>query len=180
MTPDIHLLPFGTVDFSELRAGVAFEQRSVCVYGKVHPQPRLTKWYGPVAYRYSGLEWPVEALPRLLEELLGRVGALTGERFNSVLCNLYRGGRDCVGWHADDEPIFGGDPVVASLSFGASRTFRLRRKADRKVKREFELGDGTLLVMGRGVQPGWEHSLPRTARSVGERINLTFRYIPES
>lgn len=173
--PDVQLMDFGRgVEFGVLRSAIEWAQRTVRVYGREHPQPRLTRWYGPCEYVYSGLCWEAKPMPSLVEGLRARVEALTGERFNSVLCNLYRDGSDTVGWHADDEPIFGGDPIVASLSFGAERTFRMRPKAGGPSV-GFELFDGSLLVMGRGVQPAWEHTLPRTKRAIGERINLTFR-----
>jgi alkylated DNA repair dioxygenase AlkB len=162
------------VAYAELRAAIDWAQRSVTVYGKTYPQPRLTRWYGDVPYVYSGLSWEPSPMPPLLVTIRERVELLTRERFNSVLCNLYRNGSDCVGWHADDEPVFGGDPVVASVSFGAPRTFKLRRN-DKSEHREYVLEDGSLFVMGRGIQREWQHSIPRTAGSVGERINLTFR-----
>lgn len=162
------------VDFDAIKSAIAWEQRSVTVYGKVHAQPRLTKWYGDAAYTYSNLVWPPAAMPELVAAIKARVETLTGERFNSVLCNLYRDGSDGVGWHADDEPIFGGDPVVASVSFGASRVFKVRPNAGGPAI-DFLLGHGQLLVMGRGVQRGFQHSIPKTARAVGARVNLTFR-----
>lgn len=165
------------IDFDSLHKVIAFEQRQVVVYGKTHPQPRLTKWYGPKAYTYSGLTWNPEALPTDLEWLRKAVELETGGQFNSVLCNLYRDGSDRIHWHSDDEPEFGIEPEVASLSFGAGRTFRMRRKEDHKVTRSFELGNASLLYMPRGTQRGWEHTVPKTTKPVGPRINLTFRYL---
>ena len=162
------------VDFDELHRAVAWEQRSVTVFGRIYPQPRLTCWYGEVPYVYSGLRWEALPMPPLIDRLRQRVEAMIGEGFNSCLCNRYRDGSDSVGWHADDEPLFGGDPVVASLSFGAPRTFKLRRN-DRTAEREFVLHHGSLLVMGRGIQREWQHTLPKTRKPCGERINLTFR-----
>ncbi len=162
------------VDYAELRGVVEWAQRSVTVYGKVHPQPRLTRWYGGVPYGYSGLSWEPSPMPPLVAAVRDRVQEVTREKFNSVLCNLYRDGSDCVGYHADDEPVFGGDPIVASVSFGAARVFKLK-KNDGSDKREFVLEDGKLFVMGRGIQRDWKHSIPKSAKPCGERINLTFR-----
>lgn len=97
--------------------------------------------------------------------------------FNSVLANLYRDGRDSNGWHADDEPELGDDPIVASLSFGASRRFLLRSREHPAQRYEWTLAHGSLLVMGRGVQSAYVHSVPKTSRPAGERINLTFRLV---
>jgi alkylated DNA repair dioxygenase AlkB len=175
MPPDVRVMPLGiAISFAELRASIDWAQRSVTVYGKVYPQPRLTRWYGDVPYVYSGLSWEASPMPALLQTIRQHVEALTGETFNSVLCNLYRDGRDSVGFHADDEPIFGGDPIVASVSFGAGRTFAVRANKG-KERHSYLLQDGQLLVMGRGVQTGWKHSLLKSAEPVGERINLTYR-----
>lgn len=170
----IHLKGFDQTPFDSLLEGIEWQQRSVRVYGKTHPQPRLTKWYGPVPYPYSGLSWDAAPMPDQLAKLAQKVSTAAGEAFNSVLCNLYRDGQDTVGWHADDEPLFGSDPIVASLSYGATRTFKLRENGT-KSSVSYDLEDGDLIVMGKGMQLGWQHSIPRTARPVGQRINLTFR-----
>jgi alkylated DNA repair dioxygenase AlkB len=81
-----------------------------------------------------------------------------------------------MGWHADDEPELGTDPVIASLSLGAVRRFALRHKATR-ARRDLALGHGSLLVMRGATQANWQHALPRTARPLGLRINLTFRRV---
>jgi alkylated DNA repair dioxygenase AlkB len=162
--------------FAAVHEAIAWEQRSVTVYGKTHPQPRLTKWYGEVPYCYSGLRWEPAPMPALLDRIRQVVERQAGAKFNSVLCNLYRDGQDSVGWHADDEPLFGGDPVVGSVSYGAPRLFKLRRN-DKTASRDIILLDSQLLVMGRSIQKDWQHCIPKTAQAVGPRINLTFRQI---
>ena len=99
-----------------------------------------------------------------------------GVVFNGVLLNRYRTGRDSVSWHADDEPEFGERPVIASVSFGGTRTFQLKHKT-RKDKASVELTHGSLLIMRGGTQANWLHQIPKTARQVEERLNLTFRAI---
>lgn len=176
--PNTSLLKaFDKTPWDALKSAIDWQQKSVTVYGKEHLQPRLTRWYGPVAYPYSGLRWEPDAMPQLLAELAGRVSQKLEAPFNSVLCNLYRHGHDGVGWHADNEPIFGPDPIVASLSYGATRTFKLRLYRDHKNVHSWDLEDGDLFVMGRGTQPDWQHTLAKTNQVVGERINLTFRFI---
>jgi len=168
---------FDSTPWDVLRNGVDWVQQSVTVYGKVHPQPRLTRWFGPVVYAYSGIRWEPEPMTPLLTELAAKVSAASGFKFNSVLCNLYRHGHDGVGWHADNERIFGEDPVVASLSFGATRTFKLRHNEDKKTTFSWDLENGDLFVMGTGTQREWQHTLVKTNMLVAERINLTFRFI---
>jgi alkylated DNA repair dioxygenase AlkB len=104
---------------------------------------------------------------------------VTGLPFNSVLANLYRDGSDSMGWHADNEQEVGprvSDRHIASLSFGATRRF-LVRSNEQKVKHEFRLASGDLLVMRGTAQCEFKHSLPKTAKAVGPRVNLTFRKI---
>jgi alkylated DNA repair dioxygenase AlkB len=105
------------------------------------------------------------------------VGELSGTEFNAVLLNLYRDGRDGMGWHADDEPELGRNPVIASVSLGAPRRFCLRHRRRKDLKLDLELPRGSLLVMAGPMQHHWVHALPKTRRPVGERINLTFRRV---
>ena len=108
-----------------------------------------------------------------------RVEALCDRRFNSVLLNWYRDGDDAMSWHSDDEPELGPEPVIASVSLGAERVFKLRRKPHQKgnPSRSVPLPDGSVLVMAGTTQARYEHALARTAKPVGGRINLTFREI---
>lgn len=176
--PNVTYRPaFDDTAYVELRAAIDWQQRSVTVYGKTYPQPRLTRWYGPIGYTYSGLAWPADPLPPVLRALAEKTSAAVGVELNSVLCNLYRDGRDCVSWHADDEEGMGA--TIASLSYGATRTFKLRPAGAGRSPRHtsYDLEHGSLLVMWPGVQRDWQHCIPRTARPVGERINLTFRRV---
>lgn len=178
-SPNIRHLPkFDTTTaWATLRDGVDWQQRSIRVFGKVYAQPRLTCWYGDVPYRYSGLELGSNPMPSWLTELTQRVSSEVGVTFNCVLCNLYRDGQDTVGWHADDESLFGPDPIVASLSYGATRTFQVRSREKPSVRQAWQLQARDLLVMGSGVQTAYQHRVPRTPKTeiVGPRINLTFR-----
>jgi alkylated DNA repair dioxygenase AlkB len=96
--------------------------------------------------------------------------------FNSVLANLYRNGSDSMGCHADDEKELGNHPVIASLSLGETRLFKLHHKK-RKITLNFELGHGDLVVMAGALQQHWVHSVPKTTLNKAPRINLTFRRI---
>jgi alkylated DNA repair dioxygenase AlkB len=118
-----------------------------------------------------------EPFPEFLRGVLERLWKAGGVRFNTALGNLYRTGSDGVSWHADDEADLGPAPTIASLSLGATRRFLMRRKDDHSVTRAFELTHGSLLWMTGETQQHWEHSIPKTTRSVDARINLTFRAI---
>lgn len=172
--PDIQLHSVPSIPVADLVEAIAFQQLSLRMYGKDVPQPRLVAWYGPCDYTYSRLTLPAQSLPERLQGLMAVASDLAGEQFNSVMCNLYRDGSDSVAWHADDEPEFGGDPVIASMSFGATRRFAVRDNAQ-KTRTTWDLTDGSVLVMGRGVQPNYQHSIAKTKKPVGQRVNLTFR-----
>ncbi len=149
------------------------------MFGRLVDSPRLSCWMGDpqAAYRYSGVRFtPVPWLPALAA-VRERLQLETGHAFNSVLLNRYRDGRDCMGWHSDDEPELGPQPLIASLSLGATRRFLLKHRARPEVRACVELQHGDLLLMGGDTQRHYRHALPRTARPVGERINLTFRQI---
>ena len=158
------------------------QPRRGVAYGREYLVPRLEAWYGPLPYRFNGATFPAREAPPVVAALKLRLECfLPGVEFSGCLVNVYRDGRDYVSWHSDDEPDMG-DPIVASVSLGAERDFLLR--AIRPVsatasalvpnRGKIKLGHGSLLVMGRGVQGMYQHSLPRRANA-GLRINLTFR-----
>jgi alkylated DNA repair dioxygenase AlkB len=170
-------LPIGNAEvFERLLRETDWRHETVLVYGKRHLQPRLTAWYGEAAYTYSGLRLAPLPMTPLLAQLRSAVEAATGHRYNSVLLNHYRDGADSMGMHSDDEPELGPQPVIASLSYGATRTFILRHKASKRTLK-FDLTDGNLLLMGGSLQRHWLHGINKTAKPTGPRLNLTFRYI---
>jgi alkylated DNA repair dioxygenase AlkB len=169
--------------FVALARETPWRQERIAVYGREVLQPRLTAWYGDpgARYAYSGLA--LEPLPwtPLLADLKARVETASGARFDSLLLNLYRDGRDCVSWHSDAEPELGRNPVIASLSLGAALRFQLRSRPPLPpARRELALRHGDLLLMRGATQHEWAHQVPRTARPVGPRINLTFRLVRRS
>lgn len=165
--------------FAELLSTTQWRQDSMKMFGELKPLPRLTAWYGDpgARYVYSGIENEPSPWTPALEEVKHAVEAACGVAFNGVLLNRYRTGRDSMGWHADDEPEFGVDPVIASVSFGGTRNFQLKHKRRKELKASTELTHGSLLVMSGGTQANWLHQVPKTAKPVGERLNLTFRRI---
>ncbi|MEX3694027.1 alpha-ketoglutarate-dependent dioxygenase AlkB [Paraburkholderia sp. BR14263] len=141
-------------------------------------QPRLTAWQGDegAVYVYSGIRNIPQPWTSQVAELRDAISALCGVRFNSVLLNRYRTGTDSMGWHADHEPELGPEPVIASLSLGATRRFDLRHNAT-GVVRSFQMTSGSLLVMQGKTQAQWRHRVPKEPAVSGERVNLTFRVI---
>jgi len=163
--------------FEELKAQVAWRQEAMQFGRRKVLQPRLTAWYGDEGktYVYSGIRnHPLPWTPLLLTLKAGAEG-FAETVFNSVLLNYYRDGTDSVGWHADNESELGERPIIASLSFGATRTFELRRRTTGKVAK-VPLTSGSILVMRGTTQRDWVHRIPKEPGSTG-RINLTFRFI---
>lgn len=167
--------------FERLLAGVPWSVHRIRLFGRLVDSPRLSCWIGDpgAGYTYSGTRFEPHSWPPALADLRVRVADACGEEFNSVLANLYRDGGDAMGWHRDDEPELGPRPVIASLSLGATRRFVLKEAlpAGAPRRRVLELGHGSLLRMAGDTQRNYRHALPRTARAVGPRINLTFRRI---
>jgi alkylated DNA repair dioxygenase AlkB len=159
-----------------LTTEIAWEQLPIQVFGKPVMQPRLMAWAGALPYRYSGLTLEPRPLPPALAELCARASEASGEAFNHVVLNLYRDGRDHIGMHADNERELGRDPIIGSLSLGATRRFVLKPK-NRKIrkKRELRLLHGCLIVMGGACQHSWYHGVPAEPSVAASRINVTFR-----
>lgn len=163
----------------ELQAGIHWEVHRIRLFGRWVDSPRLSSWIGDAdaSYRYSGARFAPKPWLPALQALRLQVAEAAGVRFNSVLANLYRDGRDAMGWHSDDEPELGRQPVIASLSLGAPRRFLLRHRQDPLRKLTLVLPHGSLLLMRGDTQENYRHALPRTAKPTGARINLTFRWI---
>jgi alkylated DNA repair dioxygenase AlkB len=161
--------------YEELRSDVPWRQE-VGSWGR--PFPRLTAWHADagLTYTYSGVTHQALAWTASLAALRRRVEKAAGAEVNSLLLNYYRDGRDSIGFHADDEPELGANPVVLSVSLGAARRFVLRHTGS-GYRLQLELGHGSLLVMAGTLQHHWKHALPRAPTVAGGRINLTFRRI---
>jgi alkylated DNA repair dioxygenase AlkB len=161
-----------------LRDELPWEVHRIRMFGRIVDSPRLSAWVGDrdATYRYSGTRFVPHPWTPSLRALRDRVAEACGARFNSVLANLYRDGADRMGWHSDDEPELGPEPLIASLSLGAARTFRFRAKSGGEPV-AIELGHGSLLRMAGATQRLYKHELPARKRVGGPRINLTFRSI---
>ena len=163
---------------AKLEARNDWTQGRIRMFGREILEPRLTFFEGDPGVRYTYAHRPLDGLgwtPEL-EALRERFARDFGIKTNTVLANLYRDGQDSMGWHRDDEPELGHDPLVVSLSLGATRDFDVRRDADRWTQR-FALGHGDLLIMGSKSQTQWTHSIPKRLKVNIFRINLTFRQV---
>jgi alkylated DNA repair dioxygenase AlkB len=165
---------------------------SQCAWGRRrtsfgHAVPRDEAYYGDPETHYTYSRREYRPLPWIQELLLlkARAEEATPEAaysnlglprlgYNAVLCNLYRDGNDSVGLHSDAEPEMG--PVIASVSLGAERLFRLKRK-DGGIAFAERLPPGSLLIMAGQTQRNFKHEVPKEPNIIESRLNLTFRRI---
>lgn len=154
---------------------IEWRQDQITMFGKTHPTPRLQAWYGDpeASYTYSRIKLAPKAWAPELLDLKQFCEDQTKARFQGVLCNLYRDGRDYAAAHSDNEPELGPRPLIASLSFGAVRKFKLRHRDGEVV--ELWPRPGSLIVMSGPLQEFWKHELPKSLKVKEERLNLTFR-----
>lgn len=168
------------VILGDLIDSVPWRSERIVVWGKTRLQPRLTAWFGDPGndYTYSGLRLtPVPWTPPL-KAIRREVERFAGVEFNSVLLNYYRDQNDSMGFHSDDEPELGREPVIASVSFGERRTFVLKHRTNRDIRPvRLPLDSGSLLLMRGGTQHNWKHGIEKQTRPCGPRVNLTFRRI---
>lgn len=171
--------------FEQLRSEIPWKEKEIIVWGKKCLQPRLTAWFGDFPYTYSRMTLQPFKWSPLLEILRDKIENETGFHFNSMLANLYRDNKDSVDWHSDDEKSLGQNPVIASLSFGDTRMFELKRKPSKddegadenSSKIKIPLNNGSLLLMSGATQHDWLHRVAKEYHDRGPRINLTFRII---
>jgi alkylated DNA repair dioxygenase AlkB len=165
--------------FVELLKNTPWQQDEITIYGKKHLQPRLTALYGNEGkpYSYSNITMQPLYWTLTLQKIKSLVENIAKTNFTTVLLNYYRDGSDSNGWHADNEKELGINPIIASLSLGTERNFQLRHNTDVSQKKNIILENGSLLLMKGTTQHFWKHQVPKTAKTIGSRINLTFRVI---
>lgn len=165
--------------FTALQKEIPWQQDFIRVFGKTHPQPRLTALFGNEgkSYSYSNISMQPHCWSSLLLTIKEKVEETTNTVFSTVLLNYYRNGKDSNGWHADNEKELGTNPIIASISLGAERIFQLKHHTIANQKINITLENGSLLLMQGTTQHFWKHQIPKTTKPIGPRINLTFRII---
>ena len=169
--------------FYNLVTELPWQEDIVTLFGKTHVTTRQIVWMGDsdIDYQYSGhtrqtIPWTdtVFHVKQHVEQQLLILGI--DVNFNSCLLNYYPSGEDGMGYHADDERELGEQPVIASLSLGATRKFVFKHKKTQD-KVELYLESGQLIVMHGETQSFWKHSITKTKKAATGRISLTFRQI---
>jgi len=145
------------------------------IFDKTVTAPRMISWHEDKNEASATTDWSSELL-----DIRKRVENETELDFNAVLLNLYRNGKDGVSWHSDHTERSGINPIIASVSFGETRIFRLRHKFKKELKQvEIPLHHGSFLLMAGTTNSFWQHQVPKTAKDILPRINLTFRMVKD-
>ena len=165
--------------FDSLKKNIEWKQDFIKMFGKSHPIPRLTAWYGDEkkTYTYSGITMTSLPWTKELIAVKSKIEVYSKIKFNSVLLNYYRNGSDSVAWHSDNEKELGTNPIIGSVSFGTERIFKFRQIDDSKKTKNVILEHGSLLLMKGDTQQYWEHEIAKTKKKINVRVNLTFRSI---
>lgn len=167
--------------YQQLLTELPWHSDKVTLFGKTHITARQIVWMGEDAtvYQYSGhhrraIAWSesVFHVKQLVEDKLAKIGVMVD--FNTCLLNHYPSGAEGMGYHADDEPELGAQPIIASVSLGVERKFVLKHK-NSKTKVELLLQSGQLIVMRGDTQRYWKHTITKTKTVKQGRISLTFR-----
>lgn len=158
---------------------INWQQDLITLFGKTHLQPRMTALFANnnKPYSYSNIKMKPKVFTSELVEIKRHIESITKTSFTTCLANLYRDGNDSNGWHADNEKELGEQPIIASVTFGAERSFHFKHKHDKNLKQKLILEHGSLLIMKGDTQKYWLHQVPKTKKEIGKRINLTFRII---
>ena len=170
-----------TTLYNALLTDLPWQPDIVTLFGKTHVTTRQIVWMGDTEadYQYSGhvrqtVPWSstVFHVKQYIEQALEEIGVTAN--FNTCLLNYYPSGSDGMGYHADDEKELGAQPVIASLSIGATRKFVFKHKKTQD-KVELYLESGQLVVMHGDTQTFWKHTITKTKKVSEGRISLTFR-----
>ncbi len=164
--------------YNTLLTQTPWREYQMPMYDKTVTVPRMISWHED--NDNAGVDPTTPELTEDLKAIRTRVEAELNLKFNAVLLNLYRNGKDSVTWHSDKTNKSGNDPVIASVTFGETRLFRLRHKTNKNIHQvEIPLHHGSFLLMAGTTNSFWEHQVPKTARPVLPRINLTFRQVKQ-
>lgn len=163
--------------FQTIKDETPWKQEPIKIFGREVMQPRLTAWFGDKSYTYSGITMMPLPWTKTLLKIKEKIEEFSGESFNTALLNFYRNQNDSMGWHRDDERELGKNPAIASISFGETRTFKMRHRKMPDLKLSLEVEDGSFLLMKGASQHHWLHSVARTSKEKEARINITFRKV---
>ena len=173
---------FNPIDSDELLtkliSKLPWESTVIKMFGRKTKIPRLQCWIGDEGcnYKYSGKKLNRQSWTKDLTMIREKIYKEFKIDFNSVLVNYYRDGKDSMGWHSDDEKELGHNPTIASISFGSERDLVFKNKISKETLSIAQVHGCLILIDGK-TQKNWQHSIKKTRKVIGPRINLTFRNI---
>ena len=146
----------------------------VRMFGRLLAVPRWSEAYGQ-DYRYSGTLHRASPVPDKLAPLLAWSKIEVDERLNGVLVNWYDGSLGHkIGAHRDNEKeLIAGAPII-TISFGETRTFRLRRWKGRHIH-DIEVANNSVLVIPYTTNIAFTHEVPASKQRRGRRVSVTLR-----
>jgi alkylated DNA repair dioxygenase AlkB len=162
--------------FEALKTEIQWRRIVMQTPGGPKTVPRMISWHADIglSYSYSGLTHGWQDWTPGLREVRDLLTEVTGVEFNGVLANFYENERDSVSMHADDEDDMEEGAPIASVSLGATREFIVKHMTTGS-RHVIPLEHGSLLLMDGDTQKVSRHGIPKAKRTVGPRINLTFR-----
>jgi len=163
---------------TRLISKLSWESMVIKMFGRNTKIPRLQCWIGDEGcnYKYSGKKLNRQSWTKDLTMIRKKIYEEFKIDFNSVLVNYYRDGKDSMGWHSDDEKELGLNPTIASISFGSERDLVFKNKISKETL-SIPQTHGCLILIDGKTQKNWQHSIKKTRKVIGPRINLTFRNI---
>ena len=173
---------FNPIDSDELLtkliSKLPWESMVIKMFGRETKIPRLQCWIGDEGcnYKYSGKKLNRQNWTKDLTMIREKIYKEFKIDFNSVLVHYYRDGKDSMGWHSDDEKELGHNPTIASISFGSERDLVFKNKISKETLSIAQVHGCLILIDGK-TQKNWQHSIKKTRKVIGPRINLTFRNI---
>jgi alkylated DNA repair dioxygenase AlkB len=139
-----------------------------------------------IGYKFSGIMVKAQPMTAELLHALDKMNSCINYlvppkegreiRFNAILVNLYEP-KQYISSHSDDEKTLASGGVVAAISFGASRTFRIRNKKTKAIIKDIDTHNGQLIIMSGEFQKEFTHEV--LPGKEGVRISYTFRYHTE-
>lgn len=160
--------------FNQLEQNIPWSKSDLKLYGKTLQTPRFQCWMGDSTvnaevYSNTRIDWDSDIL-----HLKQRIEQDLQFKFNYLLLNLYKTGKDYISYHSDNEVLQSTD-LIGSLSLNGPRRFLIQHKSNKKEIIETMVNNGDLMIMDGEMQKYYKHSVPKTTRQVNARINLTFR-----
>jgi hypothetical protein len=133
-----------------------------------------------------------EIVERLVNDEIDKRGLMKHQfpgpwKSDVALCNKYDGGHESVGFHSDQMTHIGPHAVIASVSLGVTREFRMKKRHDKESSTiSIHVPHNSVIIMHAGTQEEWKHSVVPTAGALDNhpisgqvRINITYRMYPE-